>query len=75
MHGMGEFMRHFIGVGVLVTLALVVRLVVFQRVALDIYIHDTLWAIPLRVVGFWLLLGIAAVWFLIAAYKLRRHSS
>jgi len=74
MHG-EVFVKHFIAIGVLVTLALVLRLLVFQRVALDIYIHDTYWAIPLRVVGFWVLMGIATVWFLIAAYKLRRHSS
>jgi hypothetical protein len=68
-------MKHFIGAGVLVALALVVRLGAFQRVGLDIYVHDTLRVIPLRVVGFWLLMGTAIVWFLIAAYKFGRHSS
>jgi hypothetical protein len=71
----GAFMRHFIGAGVLVALALVVRLRAFQRVGLDIYIHDTLRVIPLGVVGFWLLMGIAVVWFVVAAYKFGCHSS
>ena len=68
-------MKHFIGAGVLVALALVVRLGAFQRVGLGIYVHDTYRVIPLRVVGSWLLMGIAVVWFLIAAYKFGRHSS
>jgi len=67
--------KHFIGAGVLVALALVVRLGAFQHVRLDIYVHDTLRVIPLRAVGFWLLMGIAVEWFLIAAYKFSRRSS
>jgi hypothetical protein len=68
-------MKHFVGAGTLVALALIVRLWAFQSIGLDIYLHDTYRVIPLRVVGFWVLIGIAAAWFLIAAYKLRRHSS
>ncbi len=33
-------MKHFIGVGVLVALALVMRIGVLQRVGLHIYVHD-----------------------------------
>jgi hypothetical protein len=69
-------MKHFLGAGTLVALALVVRLWAFQSIGLDIQLHDTYRVIPLRVVGFWVLMGIAATWFLIAAYKFRRrHSS
>jgi hypothetical protein len=68
-------MKHFIGPGVLLALGLVVRFAAFQRVGLDIYVHNTSRVIPIRVVGFWLLTGIAAVWFLFAAYKFGRHSS
>jgi hypothetical protein len=71
----GDFMKHFIGVGALVALALIVRLGAFERFGLDIYVHDTYRAVPLRVVGFWVLIGIAAAWFLVAAYKFGRHSS
>jgi hypothetical protein len=68
-------MKHFIGAGVLVVLALVVRFGAPQRFALGIYVHgDTLRAFPLRIIGFWLLMGIAAVWFVVAAYKFGRHS-
>jgi hypothetical protein len=68
-------MKHFVGAGTLVALALVVRLWAFQSIGLDIHLHDTYRVITLRVVGFWVLIGIAAAWFLIAAYKFRRHSS
>jgi|HubBroStandDraft_4_1064222.scaffolds.fasta_scaffold54896_3 riboflavin transporter FmnP len=62
-------MKQFIGAGVLVALALIVRFWAFQRVGLDLYVHDSLRVIPIRVVGFWFLMGIAAVWFSVAAYK------
>jgi hypothetical protein len=68
-------MKHFIGAGVLVVLALVVRFGALQRFGLDIYAHDTLRVIPLRIIGFWLLMGIAAVWFVVAAYKFGRNST
>jgi hypothetical protein len=71
--GVGPSMKHFIGVAVLVALALVGRFWAFPRFALDIHIHDTYYAVPpLRIVGFWLLMGVAAVWFVIAVYKLGR---
>jgi hypothetical protein len=68
-------MKHLVGAGTLVAVALVVRLWAFQSIGLDIYVHGIYRVIPLRVVGFWLLIGIAAAWFLVAAYKFRRHSS
>ena len=52
-------MKHFVGVGTLVALALIVRLWVFQSIGLDIHLHDTYRVIPLRAVGFWVLIGIA----------------
>lgn len=61
--------------GVLVALALIVRVGAFQRVGLDIYVHDTLRVIPIRVVGFWFLMGIAAAWLSLAAHKFRRYGS
>ena len=66
-------MKHFIMVGALVGFALIVRFMLFQHLALDIYIHDTYYVIPLRVIVFRLLLGIAVMWFVIAAYKFGRH--
>jgi hypothetical protein len=68
-------MKHFVGAGTLVVLALIVRLWAFQNIFLDIHLHATYRVIPLRVAGFWVLIGIAAAWFLIAASKFRRHSS
>jgi hypothetical protein len=68
-------MKHFIGVAVRVALALAVRFLVLSRFSLDIQIHDTYYVMPpLRIIGFWLLMGIAAVWFVVAAYKFGRHS-
>jgi hypothetical protein len=70
-----RLMKHFVAAGVVVALALIVRLGTFQRVGLDIYVHDTYRVIPLRVVGFWLLMGTAVAWLSVAAYKFRRHDS
>lgn len=63
-------MKHFVAVGVLVALALVVRFFVLQRfgIGIDVYVHGTYWVIPLRKVAFWFLLVAAAVWFLIAVH-------
>ncbi len=67
-------MKHFIGAGTLAALAVIVRLCAFQGIGLDIRIHDTYWVIPLRVVAFWVLIGIAAAWLCVAAYNFRRRS-
>lgn len=69
------FIRHFIGIGLFLVLALVMRLGAFSNMGLDIYVHDTYRVVPLRIVVFWLLIGIATVWFLIAAAKFARHDS
>jgi hypothetical protein len=68
-------LKTFIGAGVLAILAFVIRFGVFLPVGVDISIHDTYWVVPLRVVSFWILLGTAAVWLLIAAYKFSHHGS
>jgi hypothetical protein len=68
-------MKHFIGVAVLVALALVGRLWLVPHFSLDIHIHDTYYVMPsVRIIGFWLLMGVAATWFAIAAYKFGRHN-
>jgi len=69
----GALMKHFIGVAVLVVLAVAVRFLLFQRFALGFYRHaSTFQVIPVRIIGFWLLMGIAAVWFVVAAFKFGR---
>jgi hypothetical protein len=68
-------MKHLIGIGVLVGMAFGLRAWLQTGVALDILIHDTAWAIPLRIVGFWCLMGTAFAWFLVFAWaSIRRHS-
>ena len=57
-------MKQFIGVAVLLALAVVVRFIAFPSFGVDISIHDTYWVVPLRKIGFWGLIVIAAVWFL-----------
>ena len=66
-------MKHFIGVAVLVALALAVRLRAFPNSSLDRYgVHATYFVISLRTIGVWLLMGVAAVWFVVAAFKFGR---
>jgi hypothetical protein len=68
-------MKHLIGIGVLIAMAFGLRSWLQTSLALDIYIHDTYWAIPLRIVGFCCLIGTAFVWFLVLAWaSIRRHS-
>jgi hypothetical protein len=59
-------MKHLIGIGVRIAMAFGLRSWLQTNLALDIYIHDTYWAIPLRIAGFWCLMGTAFVgsWFL-----------
>ena len=68
-------MRNFIGIGLSLALALVVRFGAFSNKGVDIFIHDTYYVIPLRMVAFWLLIAIATVWLLIATSKFARHDS
>ena len=67
--------KHLIGAGLVAILAFVVRFVLRLPFGLDIYVHDTYRAIPLGIVGFWVLLAIAAAWLVIAAFKVIRRSS
>jgi hypothetical protein len=64
--------KHFIGVAVLVALALACRFWLFSRFSLDIHVHDAYYAMPIRMICFWLLMGVAAVWFVIAVHKFGR---
>lgn len=68
-------MKHLIGAGLVAILAFVVRCVLPLPFGLDIYIHDTYRVVPLGIVGFWVLLAIAAVWLVIAAFKVIRRIS
>lgn len=68
-----KLIRHFIGVGVLVALALAVRFWLSSNFSIDFYIHAKYFhVLPLRIIVFWLLMVVAAVWFVIAAYKFGR---
>ena len=55
-------MKHVIGIGVLVAMAFGLRSSLQTGFALDIPIHDTYWVVPLRIITFWCLLGIAFAW-------------
>jgi len=67
-------MRHPIGIGVLVAVALVLRFWLRRSLALDIQIHDVYRVVPISVIGFWFLIGSACAWFLVVAWaSIRRH--
>lgn len=51
-------MRHLIGIGVLLAMALVLRFCVHSGMGFDIYVHDVYRVVPLNATGFWLLLGL-----------------
>ena len=57
-------MKHAAGIGVLVAAAFVLRFGL-SGIGFDIYIHDTFHVVPVRAAGFWLMIGIAAVWLLL----------
>jgi hypothetical protein len=68
-------MRHLVGIGVLVAVALALRFWLHSSLAFDISIHDLYRVVPLSVIGFWFLMGSAFVWFLVVAWaSIRRHS-
>jgi len=69
-------MRHLVGIGVLVAIALVLRAWMHTRVGLGIYAHGGyLTVAPLSVICFWFLVGSASAWFLVVAWAfIRRHS-
>jgi len=52
-------MKHLVGIGVLIALALITRSWPQATLGLDIHIHDTYRVIPLTSIAFWCLLGIA----------------
>ena len=67
-------MKHLIGAGLVAILAFVVRFVVPLPFALDLYVHDTYGALPIGIIGFWVLLLTATVWLAIAGLKLIRRT-
>jgi hypothetical protein len=67
-------MKPFIGPALIVVVAVLVRFAA-SRVGVGIYLHDTYLGISLRTFGFWLLMGIASGWFLLAASKSARQRS
>lgn len=67
-------MKHLIGIGVLIAMAFGLRFWLQTNVALDIYIHDTYWAVPLTIIAFWCLMGTAFTWLVVFAWiSTRRH--
>jgi hypothetical protein len=46
-------MKHLIGIGVLIAMAFGLRSWLQTSLALDIYIHDTYWVIPLTIRSWW----------------------
>ena len=67
-------MEHLVGIGVLIAVAFGLRFWLQTSLALDIYIHDTYWAVPLTTIAFWCLMGTGFTWFLVFAWtSIRRH--
>jgi hypothetical protein len=67
-------MKHLVGIGVLVALAFILRSGPYTNQGLDIYIHDSYWVVPVRVIAFWCLIGTAFTWTLVFAWtSFRRH--
>jgi hypothetical protein len=60
-------MKHLVGIGVLIALALITRSWPHATLGLDLYIHDTYRVIPLTSIACWCLLGIALAWLLFFA--------
>jgi hypothetical protein len=66
-------LKHFIGVAVLVALAVAVQLGAFERSPVGLHrVHFTYFIISFRTIGFWLLMGAAAAWFVFAMDKFGR---
>jgi hypothetical protein len=57
-------MKHVVGIGVLIAMALSTRSWPHSTLGFDIHIHDSYRVIPLTSITFWCLLGIALVWLL-----------
>jgi hypothetical protein len=68
-------MRHLVGTGVLVAVAVTLRFWLHTSLALDISTHDAYRVVPFSVICFWFLIGAACLWFLVVARaSIRRHS-
>jgi hypothetical protein len=67
--------KQFWGPGVLLALAFLVSFSPLRRAGLDVHVRDAYRVVPLRVVGFWGLLGAAAIWLLIIAVRFNRRRS
>jgi hypothetical protein len=66
-------MKHLVGVGVLIAMALIARSWPHSTLGLDVHIHDSYRVIPLTSITFWGLLGIALAWLLLfASLSIRR---
>jgi hypothetical protein len=68
-------MKNFVGIGFLVIVALVVRFELSSRVGAFVRVLATSYAIPIRIIAFWLLTSIVLLWLLIAVFKLARRGS
>ena len=69
-------MKHFIGAGVLISLALAVGFILMLglgNLGVAIHVHDTYWVIPPRKIALCLLIGMTTVGLLVVAYKLVRR--
>jgi hypothetical protein len=66
-------MKHFVGVGLLIALAFVLRFRMQTGVELDLQVHDTYYLVPLRIVAFWGALGTAMGWLVVFAWALLRR--
>jgi len=67
--------KHLVGIGVLTAMAFGLRFWLQTDVGFDISIRDTYWAIPLRAIAFWCLIGTAFIWFLVVGWtSVRRRS-
>jgi hypothetical protein len=69
-----SFIKNLVGVGIVVALAVFLRFGLLKAISLDIYVHNTYRVLPLRVISFWVLMGMAMVWFVTIVDKLVRHS-
>ena len=67
-------LKHLVGVAVLTIIAFAFRFAVFLP-TVDVYAHDRYIVIVPRVIGFWILLAIAAAWLIVAPFKFHQRSS
>jgi hypothetical protein len=67
-------MKPLVGMGELIVMAFVLRFGLHTSSELDLYVHDTYQAVPLRVVAFWCFMETAFAWFLFFAWASIRRS-